>query len=126
ITRRDDPLSTYRAPADRLGHPFRASEDEARARRIDEDFWRTVDLSGFDLVVAPGWSAAERAFGHPTLPPDARVVVVDLHMLVGAQDWMRRRLPPGALPKHGAWWPGDRVQVHACFPRFQGLYRALG
>jgi hypothetical protein len=126
LTRGPDRFATYTPPPDRHAHPYRGSTDEVGARAIDDAWWATLDLSPYDLVVAPDWDAGARAFEHPTLGPDARLVIADFHMLVGAEPWVRRRTPPGSLVKHGAWWPGDRVRVHACFPRFQGLYRAMG
>ncbi|MCB9666194.1 MAG: glycosyltransferase [Alphaproteobacteria bacterium] len=126
ITRGPDRLATYTPPPDRLGHPFRWAEDPARAAALDEAWWRELDLSDADALIVPGWTAARRAWEHPTRRPDATLVVADLHMLEGCAAWAEARMPDGGEAKTGAWWPEGRLLVHACFPRFQTLYRGLG
>lgn len=129
VTRRPDPLANYRPPEGSLGHPFRHGVDEARAVQVDAAWWRSLDLSAYDVVIAPGYLHGRRAVEHPTLRADARVVIADFHLLDGAQAWRADRTPAGATPEQATtatWWPGDRVTVHSCFPRFEHLYRAAG
>lgn len=117
-----DPLHTYTSPNHLLGHPFRSDDDDARCEAVMAAWWDTLDLSGADTVIAPGWHAAARIWNHPSLPSRARLVVADFHMLDGIDAWLH----PDQRAQEGAWWPGDRVQVHSCFPHFHALYAARG
>lgn len=114
ITREADPLSSYRPPDDRLGHPFLWHEPPGRARAVEARWWGDLDLGGFDVVVAPGLPAGRTALHHPSRRPGTRVLVADFHMLEGID----------------AWTPADRthpdVRLTACFPSFAGLYARHG
>lgn len=124
VTRETDPFRDYRPPPRRLGHPFRWDEPAPRRAEVVAAFWAELDLSSYDVVVAPGWEVAQRVHEHRTFRRGTRLVVADFHMLDGAADWRSAR---GAGPHPSSpWWPGDHVTVHSCFPRYQGLYRALG
>jgi hypothetical protein len=84
-------------------------------------FVRSLDLSDADCVVAPGWLWGDVALRHRSTPADARIVVVDMHMLDGIERWKKRYL--GDRRSLGSdWWPSERVHVHACFPGMARLY----
>lgn len=121
-----DPYGTYRPPDGRYGHPLLGSEPESRRASLDAQFWATLDLSSTDVVVAPGWSTARRALEHPTRPAGCRVIAADFHMLEGCVVWARERAGEGVRIADGAWWPGDDLVVHACFPSFANLYENAG
>ncbi|MCB9663930.1 MAG: glycosyltransferase [Alphaproteobacteria bacterium] len=126
--------SAWHAPANphgvRQDAPIRLGEG---ARERDEHaaagvkaFARGLDLSGADAVVAPGWAWAGLALRHPSLPPTARVVVADDHLLDGVEGWKKRYLPPGARSLVTPWWPDRRVHVHSAFPGYARMYWYAG
>jgi glycosyltransferase involved in cell wall biosynthesis len=103
------------SPFDNSGPARTAAIAAAPAR------WATAlaeaDLSGVDLVLAPGFAAAADALAHPTLPAHARVEILDLHLLEGHE-----RLSAAFDGR----WPGDRVSVRSCFPGYAQLYLRRG
>lgn len=105
------------------------ADAEARQRYAKDHlarFARQLDLTDADAVIAPGWQWAGAVLRHPTLPPHARVVLADLHLMQGIEAWKARYLPPGRRSMEGGWWPDPRVQVHSCFPSFAHLYWYAG
>lgn len=121
-----DPYGIYTPPDDAYGHPLRWREPPSRRAKLDQAFWASLDLTGVDVVVAPGWANARRALEHPTRRRGTRVVVGDFHMLEGAVQWARERAGDTTRIATGGWWPDDDLVVHACFPSFQTLYRNAG
>ena len=121
-----DPYGTYAPPDGLYGHPLRWSEPESRRAQLDDAFWSSLDLSTTDVVVAPGWTTARRALEHPTRRAGCRVIAADFHMLEGCVPWARERAGDGVRISTGAWWPGDDLVVHACFPSFAKLYENAG
>lgn len=101
---------------------------EARAAAASRDlvpWFRALDLSDADAVIAPGWDVAGVVFRHPTLRPDARVIVADDHLLQGLQGWLSRYRTSGRGPA-ASWWPDARVHVHATFPSYARSYWMSG
>ena len=96
------------------------------AGAAEPGMWRSLDLSDRDVVVVPGFDAALRVLDHPTLRPDARVVVADFHLLHGIDAWTNRWVGTGRRSMDGGWWPSERVCVHSCFPGFARIYRFMG
>lgn len=80
-----------------------------------ERFLDELDLTGRTLVLCPSWRVALRVWAHPTLEPDARVVISDLHMLA---DHLQ------GLTQDG--WPDERLVVHSTFPRYIRSYWRAG
>ncbi len=126
LTRRHTPVDHYEPPDHKLGHPLWWDEPEERAVRVEDAFFAALDLTDVELVVVPGFRAARRVLALQTLSPRARVVIADFHMLAGAAELAHDRNPAGRRLADGAWWPGERVIVHSCFPRYARLYRSLG
>jgi hypothetical protein len=100
--------------------PDGSAAQEARratAERLSLRFVASLDLSDADVLIAPGWDAAHALWTHPTRRPDARLIVVDLHLEHGLSRWTAAG--PG-------WWPGDAVRVLSCFPAYVGTYLRAG
>lgn len=117
ITREPDLLKTYQPPPDRLGHPFRGADPPQRVAAVEASWWASLDLSPYDVVVAPGFDVGHRVAHHPTRRPGSRVVLMDFHLLHGVERWKEgERVPP----------LGDDVTILSCFPSFAALYRAAG
>ncbi|MFM2162031.1 MAG: hypothetical protein RLZZ383_1543 [Pseudomonadota bacterium] len=79
------------------------------------------DWSDCDVVIAAGFETAFHVLTHPTLRATARVIVADFHLMTGYARWtghFPRLDGPGA---HIAW-PGERVEVHAIYPRSVRTY----
>ncbi len=98
----------------------------AHVVRQTKPWMAALDFSGADLVVAGGWETALAVADHPTLPPGARLVVCDFHLMAGLPTWHERWLRPGARPMDGGWWPDPRFEVHALFPRSARVYWRSG
>jgi hypothetical protein len=96
----------------------------AHARKHHAAWLETLDLSGADLVVVPGFETALAIWDHPTLPGDARVVIADYHLGTGLPGWHGRFLQGRAMD--GGWWPDERLLVHAIYPRYVRTYWRAG
>jgi hypothetical protein len=97
----------------------------AHARRQGAKFVQDLDLSGKDLVVVPGFDNAMAVLDNATLPEQARVVVVDFHMLSGISAWHERWIKSGRS-MDGGWWPDERITVHTLYPRSVRAYWRAG
>jgi hypothetical protein len=126
LTGRRTPLDLYLPPRHLLGHPLRYDEPEFRARIVDAQFWEGLDFTGVDLVVVPGFGGAAKVLDHPTFPVDARVMIIDFHLLDGVDTLAARTLPEGDRHAQETWWPTERLTVQSCFPHYAHLYRARG
>jgi hypothetical protein len=112
----------------------RAPVTSGPARRAQvagaDEAWRAVladlDLSDRDLVLVPGFEAADEVLAHPTFPVGARLVIADFHLLAGIDRWKARWIQRGARSMDMGWWPGENLHVHSCFPSFARLYRLAG
>jgi hypothetical protein len=91
------------------------------AREHSGRFVRALDLSGLDLIVVAGFDNALDLLHNPTLPPGARLIVADFHLLTGYGGW-QRDLPAGPRVADGVRWPGEHVEVHAIYPRHVRTY----
>ncbi|MGC6514266.1 MAG: glycosyltransferase [Myxococcota bacterium] len=126
ITRQPDPITDYRPPVGRISHPLRRQDTASHRAAVVERWWATLDLSSADLIVVPGFHAARRVWEHPTRPHSARVQVADFHLLDGAHEWARDRLPPGQAVMTGGAWNDIDLEIVSCFPRYAKLYRSIG
>jgi hypothetical protein len=97
----------------------------AHARRQSGAFVTGLDLTGRELVVVGGFEDALRLLDNPTLPASARIVILDFHMLSGLGDWHQRWLTGGRAAS-SAWWPDERIVVHALYPRYVRAYWRAG
>lgn len=96
----------------------------AHARKQAPGFVAGLDLSGADLVVVPGFDNALAVLDNPSLPDDARVVVPDFHLLTGLASWHERFATDRSM--EGGWWPSERIEVHALYPRYVRAYWRAG
>lgn len=85
-----------------------------------------LDLSHADLVVVGGFENGFAVATNPTLPATARVVIADFHLMTGVSAWQERWMPAHGRPMEGGWWPDERFQVHALFPRSVRVYWRSG
>lgn len=97
----------------------------AHARKHHQRWLDSIDLSRSDLVVAPGFETGFAVMQHPTLPPDARVIIADFHLGTGLGAWHQHWVKTGR-PMDGGWWPSERVLVHALYPRYVRTYWRAG
>ena len=86
----------------------------------------SLDLSDRDVVVVPGWENALGVLDNPTLRPDARVILPDFHLMTGIADWHARWPAPSGKTMGGGWWPSERIEVHALYPRQVRAYWRAG
>lgn len=87
---------------------------------------RSLDLSTWDAVIAPGWSWGDLVLRHPSLGPSTRVIVADDHLSEGFDTWKKRWRPSGP-PGPGVVWELDaRVRVASAFPGFARLQVLAG
>ncbi|HMV70366.1 MAG TPA: glycosyltransferase, partial [Myxococcota bacterium] len=98
----------------------------AHAMKQGPAWLASIDLSGFDVLIAPGFENARAVWTNPTRRPDARLIVPDFHLMSGVQSWHALLARPGAPVADGAWWPGEHVEVHALFPRHVRAYHRAG
>jgi len=91
-----------------------------------EEWLRAHDLSRFDLIITPDLPIARLALAAKGLRPEARVVVVDFHMLKGMDEALGAWLAPGARPKDGGWWPAPQLVFESAFPSYVPLYLNYG
>lgn len=108
--------------ADRLGDGV-DDRQGAAARKLEAAFLARLDLDGAARVIVPDWRAALAVWRHPSLPRDATVEVLDVHMLHDV-DVLRQAL--GAGRTDGGWWPDERLFVTSCFPAYVAAYAHLG
>lgn len=107
---RRDPLDD---PGWRDPDPARASKRVETAKRFEASFLKRTDASGIDAIVVPGLATAAALWDHPSLPPDALRIVLDFHLMAGAD----------ALAPH---FQDPRLRVVSCFPSFAGNYLRHG
>ena len=81
-----------------------------------------LDLSGRDAVITAGWHDALTLWQNPTLPPQARLIVLDHALLSGMEAW-HLAFDAAANP---SWWPSERIEVVSPYPREVAAYRQLG
>ncbi len=91
-----------------------------------EEWLRTHDLSRFDLVITPDLPVARLALAAKGLRAEARVVLVDFHMLKGMDVALGAWLAPGARPSEGGWWPAPQLVLESAFPSYVQLYLNYG
>jgi hypothetical protein len=113
-------------PPDTLAAFSNTPERITHARSAWRDGRGLLDLSSADVVIVSGYVNAIAVLDNPSLPADARVIVADFHLMSGSQEWFQRFWPAGARSGDPAWWPGERVEVHAVFPRSAHSYRRAG
>ena len=70
---------------------------------------------GLDAVVVPGWTWSGAVLRHPTLPPEARLIVGDFHLMQGIDSWKKRYLPPGRRSLDTPWWRPARASTSIAF-----------
>jgi len=103
-----------------------ASERIATARQFSDAFLQRLDPTDADLVIVPGLDNAAKILQNPKLPPHARVLALDFHMLEHIEALHARWLPPGSLPANTHWWPSERLQLISAFQGYSWTYRSHG
>ncbi|MBI3781966.1 MAG: glycosyltransferase, partial [Deltaproteobacteria bacterium] len=83
-------------------------------------------LNDFDLVITTTFPVARLALAAGNLRPEARIVVVDFHMLGGMNEAVAAWLPVGARPADGTWWPSKQLILESAFPGYVQLYINYG
>jgi hypothetical protein len=93
----------------------------------DVEAWLAArDLREVDLVIASDFAVARLAWAAGSLGADARMVVVDSHMLETMQMAVDTWAPPGVRAAAGGWWPSDQLLIESAFPAHVQLYLNYG
>jgi hypothetical protein len=91
-----------------------------------QEWLQENDLSAYDIIIASDFSAGRAALAGGTMGPDARMVVLDFHMLEGMSDWVVSLVAPGRRANAGGWWPSERLILESAFPGYVHLYLNYG
>lgn len=120
-----DELGDLRVPEDLVEAFANTPARIAHTMRQGPAWLAGLDLSGFDMIIVPGFENGKAVLVNPTRQAEARVIVPDFHLMSGVPTWHAHFPRPGERVSDGAWWPGENVELHACFPRqVRAYYRA--